>query len=70
MTTIDQIKRKIAGLEEHHEQETGSGALICLPDNGRNPAAGPGRHGNIIVYDKDHPAVSFMTPDEREETDL
>lgn len=65
MTTIDQIKQKIGELEEHHEQEIDSGVLICIPDNGRDPAAGPGRHGNIIVYDKGHPPESFMTPEER-----
>lgn len=66
MTTIDQIKRKLGLLEERHEKEAeGDKVLYALPDNGRAPGIGPGRYGNMILYDKDHPAELFMTPEEQ-----
>jgi hypothetical protein len=71
MTTIDQIKRKVGALEEQHEvEEGGDKVLLLIPDNGRAPGTGPGRYGNMILYDKDHPAESFMTIPEHNATHI
>ncbi|HNX18261.1 MAG TPA: hypothetical protein PKM50_08060 [Methanoregula sp.] len=60
--TIEQLKKRA---EKLAEQNGGNAVLVCIPDNGRNPTLGIGRQGSVIVYDKDHPAESFMSPAEQ-----
>ncbi len=63
-TSIDQLKKRVDNLTDISETDASTKVLVIIPDNGRLPGA-IGRTGNTIVYDSEHPAESFMTPEER-----
>jgi hypothetical protein len=64
MKFVEKFIKRIETLEEQHEEEEENRVLALIPDNGRGPT-GTGRHGNVIVYDEQHPAESFMRSEER-----
>jgi len=65
--SIEGLKKRVDAIAEVTARN--NGALICLPDNGRD-SFGIGRNGSIIIYDNEHPPESFMSPEERGSTQI